>query len=183
MVLTDANRSPGPVPKCGRGFALRSHAMHRPGHNATLAQSYYSLRTRRGSASLQLALPPLQLPPRANSAPNDGIFLAWQVAGFLLLVLIGFWDRYEQEATALRFSGPVEHYCVARSVRRRFRAAARRHSPRTPPQSRIDAPRPLSPARAAKLTIGQTARRRWHPRPQCRTASSRRYRLLRSLRD
>ena len=32
------------------------------------------------------------------------------VAGFVLLVLIGLWDRYEQETKALGFSGIYERY-------------------------------------------------------------------------
>ena len=30
------------------------------------------------------------------------------VTGFVLLMLIGLWDRYEKEATALGFSGPYD---------------------------------------------------------------------------
>jgi hypothetical protein len=38
--------------------------------------------------------------------------LSLMVAGFVLLVLIGLWDRYEQEAVALGFNGPVERYAA-----------------------------------------------------------------------
>ena len=32
------------------------------------------------------------------------------VLGFAFLVLVGLWDRYEQGAVALGFSGPFERY-------------------------------------------------------------------------
>jgi hypothetical protein len=35
------------------------------------------------------------------------------VAGFVLLVLIGLWDPYEQETGALGFSGIYERYLAA----------------------------------------------------------------------
>ena len=35
---------------------------------------------------------------------------ALAVTGFMLLVLIGLWDRYEQETAALGFSGIYERY-------------------------------------------------------------------------
>jgi len=35
---------------------------------------------------------------------------ALAVTGFMLLVLIGLWDRYEQEPAALGFSGIYERY-------------------------------------------------------------------------
>jgi hypothetical protein len=37
------------------------------------------------------------------------------VTGFMLLVLIGVWDRYEKEAAALGFSGPYERYLASRA--------------------------------------------------------------------
>jgi hypothetical protein len=37
------------------------------------------------------------------------------VAGFVLLVLVGPWDRYEKEAAALGFSGPYERYLATRA--------------------------------------------------------------------
>jgi hypothetical protein len=37
------------------------------------------------------------------------------VTGFVLLVLIGLWDRYEKEAAALGFSGPYEHYLASQA--------------------------------------------------------------------
>ena len=37
------------------------------------------------------------------------------VTGFVLLVLIGLWDRYEKEATALGFSGPYERYLASQA--------------------------------------------------------------------
>jgi len=37
------------------------------------------------------------------------------VAGFVLLVLIGLWDRYEQETAALGFSGPYERYLASQA--------------------------------------------------------------------
>lgn len=41
--------------------------------------------------------------------------LGLMVAGFVLLVLIGLWDRYEQEAAALGFSGPVERHAATQT--------------------------------------------------------------------
>ena len=35
------------------------------------------------------------------------------ISGFVLLVLIGLWDRYEKEATAFGFSGPYERYLAS----------------------------------------------------------------------
>ena len=37
------------------------------------------------------------------------------VAGFVLLVLIGLWDRYEQETAALGFSGIYERYSASQA--------------------------------------------------------------------
>jgi hypothetical protein len=37
------------------------------------------------------------------------------VTGFVLLVLIGLWYRYEKEATALGFSGPYERYLASQA--------------------------------------------------------------------
>ena len=37
------------------------------------------------------------------------------VTAFLLLVLIGLWDRYEQEAAALGFSGIYERYLASQA--------------------------------------------------------------------
>ena len=37
------------------------------------------------------------------------------VTGFVILVLIGLWDRYETEATALGFSGPYERYLASQA--------------------------------------------------------------------
>jgi hypothetical protein len=37
------------------------------------------------------------------------------VTGFVLLVLIGLWDRYEKEATALGFSGPYERHLASQA--------------------------------------------------------------------
>ena len=39
----------------------------------------------------------------------------YAVTGFVLLVLIGLWDRYEKEATALGFSGPYERYLASQA--------------------------------------------------------------------
>ena len=36
--------------------------------------------------------------------------IAFALAGFLLLVLIGLWDGYERETKALGFSGIYERY-------------------------------------------------------------------------
>jgi hypothetical protein len=47
---------------------------------------------------------------------------------FVVLVLIGLWDRYEKEAAALGFSGPYERYLASRvgfpSDPQGYRAAA-----------------------------------------------------------
>jgi hypothetical protein len=37
------------------------------------------------------------------------------VTGFVLLVLIGLWDRYEQETAALGFSGIYERYLASQA--------------------------------------------------------------------
>jgi hypothetical protein len=37
------------------------------------------------------------------------------VAGFVLLVLIGLWDPYEQETKALGFRGTYERYLASQS--------------------------------------------------------------------
>jgi hypothetical protein len=37
------------------------------------------------------------------------------VAGFVLLVLIGLWDRYEQETAALGFNGIYERYLASQA--------------------------------------------------------------------
>ena len=37
------------------------------------------------------------------------------VAGFVLLVLIGLWDRYEQETAALGFSGIYERHLASQA--------------------------------------------------------------------
>ena len=37
------------------------------------------------------------------------------VTGFVVLVLIGLWDRYEQEAVALGFSGIYERYSASQA--------------------------------------------------------------------
>jgi uncharacterized membrane protein YqjE len=39
--------------------------------------------------------------------------IAFALAGFLLLVLIGLWDGYEQETKALGFSGIYERYLAS----------------------------------------------------------------------
>src|SRR5215813_1981745 len=41
--------------------------------------------------------------------------IAFAVAGFLLLVLIGLWDGYEQETKALGFSGIYERYLASQT--------------------------------------------------------------------
>ena len=41
--------------------------------------------------------------------------IAFALAGFLLLVLIGLWDGYEQETKALGFSGIYERYLASRA--------------------------------------------------------------------
>jgi hypothetical protein len=40
---------------------------------------------------------------------------AFAVLGFLFLVSVGLWDRYEREAAALGFSGVYEHYLASRA--------------------------------------------------------------------
>ena len=54
------------------------------------------------------------------------------VTGFVLLVLVGFWDRYEKEATALEFSGPYERYLATQAGfpndPRAYRASAKTQS-------------------------------------------------------
>ena len=40
---------------------------------------------------------------------------AFALAGFLLLVLIGLWDRYEQQTKALGFSGIYERYLASQA--------------------------------------------------------------------
>jgi len=40
---------------------------------------------------------------------------AFAVLGFLFLVSVGLWDRYEREAAALGFSSVYEHYMASRS--------------------------------------------------------------------
>ena len=57
---------------------------------------------------------------RAAKVPRiiDRILLTlavFAVTGFVLLVLIGLWDRYEKEATALGFSGPYERYLASQA--------------------------------------------------------------------
>ena len=37
------------------------------------------------------------------------------VTGFVLLVLIGLWDRYDREATTFGFSGPYERYLASQA--------------------------------------------------------------------
>ena len=41
--------------------------------------------------------------------------IAFALAGFLLLVLIGLWDEYEQETKALGFSGIYERYLASQA--------------------------------------------------------------------
>src|SRR5262249_55168422 len=53
------------------------------------------------------------------------------VIGFLLLVLIGLWDRYEKETAALGFSGIYERYWASQAgLSRKRRSAARPESMR-----------------------------------------------------
>jgi uncharacterized membrane protein YqjE len=40
---------------------------------------------------------------------------ALAVASFVLLVLIGVWDRYEQETAALGFNGVYERYLASQA--------------------------------------------------------------------
>jgi hypothetical protein len=53
---------------------------------------------------------------------------AFAILGFLFLVLMGLWDRYEREAAALGFSGVTEHYLASQagfaSDPQAYRAAA-----------------------------------------------------------
>src|SRR6266851_4380382 len=41
--------------------------------------------------------------------------ISWSAAGFVLLVLIGLWDGYEQETKALGFSGLYERYLASQA--------------------------------------------------------------------
>ena len=41
--------------------------------------------------------------------------IAFALAGFLLLVLVGLWDEYEQETKALGFSGIYERYLASQA--------------------------------------------------------------------
>ena len=41
--------------------------------------------------------------------------IAFALAGFLLLVLIGLWDGYEQETKALGFSGIYERHLASQA--------------------------------------------------------------------
>ena len=40
---------------------------------------------------------------------------AFAILGFLFLVLMGLWDRYEREAAALGFSGGHEHFMASQA--------------------------------------------------------------------
>jgi hypothetical protein len=40
---------------------------------------------------------------------------AFAILGFVFLVLMGLWDRYERGAAALGFSGPYERYLAAQA--------------------------------------------------------------------
>ena len=40
---------------------------------------------------------------------------AFAILGFLFLVLMGLWDRYEREAAALGFGGVYEHFMASQS--------------------------------------------------------------------
>ena len=40
---------------------------------------------------------------------------AFAILGFLFLVLMGLWDRYEREAVALGFSGIYEHFLASQA--------------------------------------------------------------------
>jgi hypothetical protein len=46
------------------------------------------------------------------------------VTGFVLLVLIGLWDRYERETVALGFSGIYERYLASQAGASGSRVAA-----------------------------------------------------------
>ena len=43
---------------------------------------------------------------------------AFAILGFLFLVLMGLWDRYEREAAALGFGGVYEHFMPVPSLTR-----------------------------------------------------------------
>jgi len=40
---------------------------------------------------------------------------ALALVGFVFLMLVGLWDRYDQQARALGFSGIVQHYLASRA--------------------------------------------------------------------
>jgi hypothetical protein len=40
---------------------------------------------------------------------------AFAILGFLFLVLMGLWDRYEREAAAQGFSGVYEHFLASQA--------------------------------------------------------------------
>ena len=40
---------------------------------------------------------------------------AFAILGFLFLVLMGLWDRYEREAAALGFGGVYEHFMASQA--------------------------------------------------------------------
>jgi hypothetical protein len=40
---------------------------------------------------------------------------ALALVGFVFLMLVGLWDRYDQEAKALGFSGIYQHYSASRA--------------------------------------------------------------------
>jgi hypothetical protein len=40
---------------------------------------------------------------------------AFAILGFLFLVLMGLWDRYEREAAARGFSGVYEHFLASQA--------------------------------------------------------------------
>ena len=54
---------------------------------------------------------------------------AFAILGFLFLVLMGLWDRYEREAAALGFGGVYEHFMASQAGfagdAQGYRAAAR----------------------------------------------------------
>ena len=60
---------------------------------------------------------------------------AFVLAGFVLLVLIGLWDGYEQETKALGFSGIYERYLASQAAfaddARAYRAVVEAESART----------------------------------------------------
>jgi hypothetical protein len=41
--------------------------------------------------------------------------VALALVGFVFLVLVGLWDRYDQEARALGFSGIYQHHLASRA--------------------------------------------------------------------